>query len=225
MAFAVTGVVVRIQLLDSSGAAIYTGDPNTSIYAWGAQLELNEYYEDALQDLTNYRYIRTRGVTSSHWDQRFGLDNSLDTILPEERIYKSLRLTAHSAGTFLNTQIERIDNTSGNAVRTQEIFIPETWYQLAPLYASYVNLFNNPNSTRDGVTVGELDSVNLDQVYDYNLQDGYDDYQDYVETINIDFRQVSNLDVDTNFDMVYEATGTADLLIATSLPFPSDLLA
>lgn len=191
MAFAVTGVVVRIQLLDSSGASIYTGDPNTSIYAWGAQLEFNEYYEDALQDLNNYRYIRTRGVTSSLWDQRFGLDNSLDTILPEERIFQTLRLTARSAGSFLNTQIERIDNTSGNAARVQEVFIPETWYQLAPLYSSYINLFNNPNSTRDGVTVGELDYLKMDVVEDYNLLSDTEDYE--TDSGNEDFKYLPAL--------------------------------
>jgi hypothetical protein len=191
MAFAVTGVVVKIQLLDSSGASIYTGDPNISIYAWGAQLELNEYYEDALQDLNNYKYIRTRGVTSSLWDQRFGLDNSLDTILPEERIFQTLRLTARSAGSFLNTQIERIDNTSGSAARTQELFIPETWYQLAPLYSSYINLFNNPNSTRDGVTVGELDYLKMDVIEDYNLLSDTEDYE--TDSGNEDFKYLPAL--------------------------------
>jgi len=228
MAFASSSVVVRIQLQDPSRNLIYTGTSTNALYIWGAQLELGEYYEDLRNDLDNYRYIRSRGVQSQAFSFRFGLDQTPDFVIPEERVFQSVRLTAHNAGSFFNTQIERIDNTSGSAARTQELFIPETWYQLAPLYSSYINLFNNPNSTRDGVTVGELDETVLDQVYDYEALSGSDDFQFYTSSISVDYSYVSNIDdltADLSFDMLYELTGTADLLTATTTPFPSDLLA
>jgi hypothetical protein len=186
MAFASSGVVVKIQLQDPSRNLIYAGTSTNALYIWGAQLELGEYYEDLRNDLDNYRYIRSRGVQSQAFSFRFGLDQTPDFVIPEERVFQSVRLTAHSAGTFFNTQIERIDNTSGSAARTQELFIPETWYQLAPLYSSYINLFNNPNSTRDGVTVGELDYLKMDVIEDYNLLSDTEDYE--TDSGNEDYR-------------------------------------
>ena len=186
MAFASSSVVVRIQLQDPSRNLIYAGTSTNALYIWGAQLELGEYYEDLRNDLDNYRYIRSRGVQSQAISFRFGQDQTPDFVLPEERVFQSVRLTARSAGAFLNTQIERIDNTSGSAARTQELFIPETWYQLAPLYSSYINLFNNPNSTRDGVTVGELDYLKMDTIEDYNLISDTEDYQ--TDAGNEDFK-------------------------------------
>lgn len=171
-----TSIIVKVQLLDSSGTSIYVGNTSKAMYVWGAQLELAEYFNDVKYDLENFRYMRTRGVRSSHFDYRFGLDQTPDYVIPEERVFQSVRLTAHSAGAFLNTQIERLDNTSGSAARTQELFIPETWYQLAPHFASYINLFNNPNERGDIITVGELDETVLDVVEDYQNLSGTVDF-------------------------------------------------
>jgi len=177
MAFAVTGVLVRIQFLDSSGASIYTGDPNTSIYAWGAQLEFNEYFEDALQDLNNYRYIRTRGVTSSHFDQRFGLDNREDLVEELDKPYNRLSLLAHSAGDFTLRQVDNPDATSSTAAITAELFTETNWYRLVPLYSSYVNIWNNPNNRGDIVTVNRLDTIAMDVVEDYDALSGTIDFE------------------------------------------------
>lgn len=176
MAFASSSVVVKIQLQDPSRNLVYAGTSTNALYIWGAQLELGEYYEDLRNDLDNYRYIRSRGVQSQAISFRFGQDQTPEFVLPEERVFQSVRLTAHSAGTFFNTQIERLDNTSGSAARTQELFIPETWYQLAPLYSSYINLFNNPNQRGDTITVGELDETVLDVIEDYNIISGTVDF-------------------------------------------------
>jgi hypothetical protein len=191
MAYPSSSIIVKVQLLDSSGTSIYVGNTSKAMYVWGAQLELAEFFEDVKYDLENFRYMRTRGVRSSHFDYRFGLDQTPDFVIPEERVFQSVRLTARSAGSFFNTQIERIDNTSGSAARTQELFIPETWYQLAPLYSSYINLFNNPNSTRDGVTVGELDYVKMDVIEDYNLLSDTEDYE--TDSGNEDFKYLPAL--------------------------------
>ena len=79
MAFISSSISVKIQLLDGSHNAVYTGTPGNGIFVWGAQLEFEQNFEAARQDFYNFRYIRTTGASASFIGTRLGLDNTADS--------------------------------------------------------------------------------------------------------------------------------------------------
>lgn len=68
----------KLILLDDTGASTYAGNSSNSIYAWGAQIELENNYEDSYQNYQNFRYIRTTGATHSIIASRYGLNYGTD---------------------------------------------------------------------------------------------------------------------------------------------------
>ena len=73
-----TQFYAKLVILDDSGADTYAGNSSNSIYAWGAQVELENNYEDSLQNYHNFRYIRTTGATHSFIGSRYALGASDD---------------------------------------------------------------------------------------------------------------------------------------------------
>lgn len=71
-------IYAKLLVLDDSGNVSYTGNSSNSLYVWGAQLELGQYFTDSASDYHNYRYIRTTGADASFIGVRFGQDPTTD---------------------------------------------------------------------------------------------------------------------------------------------------
>lgn len=153
-----SSLLVTLQLLDTSGNATYVGNDN-NVTLWGAQLELGENFQDLINDLDNFLYIRTRGVSSNNIGIRFGADHTTDAIaLPDPtKFYISKQALRSGASTSILITLGSITRTSAD--QTAEVFdniktstpIMNKWYQLAPYYRS--SLYDQDTDS-DRVRVG-----------------------------------------------------------------------
>lgn len=72
-------ISAKLLILDNSSNVTYAGNSSNSIWAWGAQLELEQNFEETSQNYHNFRYIRTTGSIASALSSRFGLDAARDS--------------------------------------------------------------------------------------------------------------------------------------------------
>ena len=156
-----SSLLVTLQMLDTSGNATYVGNDN-NITLWGAQLELGENFQDLINDLDNYLYIRTRGVSSNNIGIRFGADYTTDAIaLPDPtKLFVNKRAQRDGETTSILLNINNSSKVNAPQI-AEDIFvnykagtpIAKKWYQLAPYYSSYIHLDDRPTDY-DLVRVG-----------------------------------------------------------------------
>ena len=72
-------ISAKLLILDDSSNVSYAGNTSNSIWVWGAQLELEQNFEETSQNYHNFRYIRTTGSQASALSSRFGLDANRDS--------------------------------------------------------------------------------------------------------------------------------------------------
>ena len=153
-----SSILVTLQLLDTSGNATYVGNDN-NVTLWGAQLELGEHFQDLINDLDNFLYIRTRGVSSNNIGIRFGADYTTDAIALADptKLFVNKRALRSADATSILITLGSITRTSAD--QTAEVFdsirtstpIMNKWYQLAPYYRS--SLYDR-DTDYDAVRIG-----------------------------------------------------------------------
>jgi len=72
-------ISAKLLILDDSSNVSYAGNSSNSIWVWGAQLELEQNFEETSQNYHNFRYIRTTGAIASALSSRYGLDANRDS--------------------------------------------------------------------------------------------------------------------------------------------------
>ena len=179
--FVNSSVNVGIQLVSTSLSTTYAGTPGTGIFIWGAQVEFNEFYNVARNNLDLYNYVRSNtGASSNHIGITFMNDGRYDyiTIGDPTTGLRTGNNSSESTAAFLLTPVKRglgtynetklnINNNERYywAPQTIELYagvrqsttstsaIGRRWFQLAPYYNSYVHLLDQPTDY-DKVRIG-----------------------------------------------------------------------
>lgn len=81
-----TAFRTRLYVLDDSSNVVYAGNSSNGVFVWGAQLELEEYFNNAQQNFNDFRYIRTQGAIQSQLDARYRLSQQTDAAIATERL-------------------------------------------------------------------------------------------------------------------------------------------
>lgn len=98
-------ISAKLLILDNSSNVSYVGNSSNSIWAWGAQLELEQNFEETSQNYHNFRYIRTTGAIASALSSRFGLDANRDAapVTDTLRLILGIRLGRFADGSVKDT--------------------------------------------------------------------------------------------------------------------------
>ena len=107
-------ISAKLLILDDSSNVTYAGNSSNSIWAWGAQLDLEQNFEETSQNYHNFRYIRTTGSIASALSSRYGLDAARDTAPVNDVLRYTLGIRL---GTFADGRVK--DATDINTVYNQ----------------------------------------------------------------------------------------------------------
>ena len=108
--FVNSSVNVGIQLVSTSLTITYAGTPGTGIFIWGAQVEFNEFYNVARNNLDLYNYVRSNtGASSNHIGITFMNDGRYDyiTIGDPTTGLRTGNNSSESTAAFLLTPVKR----------------------------------------------------------------------------------------------------------------------
>ena len=123
----------KLILLDDTGASTYAGNSSNSIYAWGAQIELENNYEDSYQNYQNFRYIRTTGAAHSFIGSRYALSAGSDSapVTDSLRLVQGIRL-----GRFADGSVK--DSSDINTIYNQGLLRMTNYCDIGYIAEDYV---------------------------------------------------------------------------------------